>query len=124
MVSKIFLPGRMKCKNAKICFYNILNTLHVKFCWHIQVVGLNIDKTLNMKPPQIPKVVSLTDIMNEEREKENEKRELVRKFVLYLHPCFISSAITLTEAICCCKFGLELFKQTSVAYIILWLCIH
>lgn len=49
-----------------------------------QVVGLNIDKTLNMTPPQIPKVVSLTEIMNEEIEKENEKRELVRKFVLYL----------------------------------------
>jgi len=43
-----------------------------------QVVGLNIDKSLNMTPPQIPKVVSLTEIMNEEREKENEKRELVR----------------------------------------------
>lgn len=53
-----------------------------------QVVGINIDKSLNMTPPQIPKVVSLTEIMNEEREKENEKRELVRNlcfdFKLYL----------------------------------------
>ena len=38
--------------------------------------------------------------------------------------CWMFCAITLTEAICCCKFGLELFKQTSVAYIILWLCIQ
>ncbi|XP_052086567.1 phosphatidylserine synthase 1-like [Mytilus californianus] len=38
--------------------------------------------------------------------------------------CWMFCAITLTEAILCCKLGLELFKQTSVIYLLLWLTIQ
>ncbi|CAG2189739.1 PTDSS1 [Mytilus edulis] len=38
--------------------------------------------------------------------------------------CWMFCAITLTEAILCCKLGLELFKQTSIIYLLLWLTIQ